>query len=323
MVNSKGPRGARNPFAIASLLDRNFDKSRPEEELSRVFKMSLNEIFSAENTQSPMYADFGDSSLLQGLLRLPPPRNQWQPLSASSPSAWQEIGQGLGKDCYLIASLIALRWANLQTARVKSVASGSVTADFDTNAALSAISVTMGDRVPHAATGVLYARDRDPSDGWTGLIEKAWLIHNFSEPDRNYPSYAHLQHGWSPEPALELLTGNDFEVVAGNSDWATLAPADRNGAFQEPVVMWTTAQTPVPYGVAGDHAYAVLGVSGGYLITVDPFDMLITCNDPEWVVAEAHLLGTPWWKQHRNSRASLRAVPDSAKQYIGGFAVSV
>lgn len=274
--------GVRNPYALAELeLGRRVDWS--SEDTKRVFERAFGQPYETlfdPQYDSPLYdvtSDDDDGSTADGSTRAVEWRDTGTFLDGFP--EFSDPIQGDVEDCYLLAALGAIAWANPRhlVNRVQWIEDDTpdyVRFTFTGDAGRGEdVLVEVTQRLPvKPGSELLYARSRDPYEIWPGVYEKAYAKWK-TGTDGDEPPIDQIGHGSAPitlgelsgvEPTVWFTADNSVDDL-----WEILWKAceSRGNATADPMVAGTydsatEAPDDVSYGganVVASHSYTVLG----------------------------------------------------------------
>ncbi|HEY1460463.1 MAG TPA: C2 family cysteine protease [Casimicrobiaceae bacterium] len=193
--------------------------------------------------------------------------------------------QGSIADCYLISSLIALAWvrppewqALLDGSGVPGAGSSKFRFNFFAADSAPAAAFDAPGDVPFDDQGrQCFARSLDPREGWTSVVEKAYVMQRCGNVSAD-PQPADYQmvgnEGVDPQEACQMLVGGrpkhlrNLELKAV-PNWHHIGDrCDTRGVAFFPTMAWTWDNVSHLQGLTFDrtglipnHAYAVLGTA--------------------------------------------------------------
>lgn len=205
-----------------------------------------------------------------------PPNHTWRDMGDffKDVTEYNDPIQGAVGNCYLIAAMAAVAWADPYTIVHRNRATG--TGETDRTNAIQWHSkggskdapnrmVEVTDKVlVNASNFMPYCRSRDPNEIWPALYEKSfakWILQDTSDvPDITKTA------GGDPAKATAQITGKKPYYWATNNRTADQLSAivrehSANNKTFAPMTAWTYGSGPMYNGsnIAGNHAYTILG----------------------------------------------------------------
>lgn len=202
--------------------------------------------------------------------------------------------QGHVADCYLIAAMIALAWAQpqllksrLRRAGYEPPAKKSFEWSFHDRNGIRRNRRKVSARIPITGTWPRYAKSAHPDEYWPALIEKAYVMEMrplaVDEVEPTPADYQFVSNGSFPHRACQGLVGGHAYIAPlytprGKEIFAKtgiLGP----GVMSKPVMTWTKKSAHTvnsklweDTGLFSSHAYAVLGtMRSGHIVLRNPF----------------------------------------------------
>jgi len=233
----------------------------------------------------------------------------WNPVHAVTvdDASWLDPVQGAIADCYLISAMISVAWTlpvgwvhRLETAKARGSSTNALGFDFYRGPSALAAPTRVPLELPVSdGDQPLYAHSRQASEGWPGLVEKAFVRKvRKLDGEPTTADYAAIGHDkWEPQKAARLLAGGIAKfrtAVTGTAEQGLSAQVralcDGRNVTRLPVMCWTWPNLqhadPVGWTVTGlfhGHAYAVLGTckAGGreFVVLRNPWGGHVFAND--------------------------------------------
>ncbi len=182
--------------------------------------------------------------------------------------------QGAVANCYLIAAMSAVAWAQPYQIKHQTRATGANQQDFvdmiEFNDGGSTATVEVSEALPLRNGNAMYARSSEDNEFWPGVLEKAyakWTTGVGSDkPDITSTAFG------DPVHAIKELVGGSKSYTgtsgtAANSLWSEVRSNSRSYKTFNPGTAWTyssaaAAPSDINYSdanVVANHAYTVLG----------------------------------------------------------------
>jgi hypothetical protein len=254
--------------------------------------------------------------------------------------------QGALGDCYFIAALSSVAWADTYVIAHKTRATGTTQQAFVDMIELydgdKPVKVEVSELLPlnPPANNYIYARSSEKGEIWPAIYEKAYAKWRTNDPG-DKPNYAPIAGG-DPVRAAAQLTGlkRYYYWTAGLSAhdiWQKVRQNSLSRKTFNPVVAWTypsgdKSPDKVNYNNAhlvANHAYSILGwdyVNGQeYVVLRNPwgtYEATLNIAGGTWIAWDAPYYGGPgWWRPVQMATVDgifgLRA--DAFKKYFAGF----
>jgi hypothetical protein len=205
-----------------------------------------------------------------------PPNHTWRDMGDffKDVTEFSDPIQGAVGNCYLIAAISAVAWADPYTIVHRNRATGSGEADrvsgiqwYSKGGSKDAPShmVEVTDKVlVNSSNFMPYCRSRDPNEIWPALYEKAfakWILQDSGDaPDITQTA------GGDPAKATAQITGKTpyyYDTASRTADQLYTVVRSHSISYKTfaPMTAWTYASGPNYTGsnIAANHAYTVLG----------------------------------------------------------------
>jgi hypothetical protein len=202
-------------------------------------------------------------------------------LFGNTPSHLDEV-QGLLGDCYLISSVGSI--ADRAPAAIQNMfiynGDNTWTVRFYVNG--TADYVTVNRMLPVSGGQLVYADYGSLASNasnvlWIPLIEKAYAEwdETGNEGRSNVNTYADIEGGWMADVDAQVLghAASSYNLVTASDQAALVSGMTNNMAVTIGTISSSSSDDSLPYGLYGDHAYAVIGynATAGTFVLYNPW----------------------------------------------------
>lgn len=263
--------------------------------------------------------------------------------------------QGSLADCYFIAALASVAWANPLLISQRPAPKGQA-GKFSDSTAADAISffdsggrhdVSATELLPQVNGSWIYARADDTKELWPGVYEKAFAMWKTGTTSEQ-PDMTKINYGDTVRAGVSLTNGSgsyfptsdvitlpfglgSFDLVSADQIWQTVRAHSLGCRTFHPMMAWTPGKAPagLDYGSAHivlNHAYSILGWD-----YQNGTEYIVLRNPWGWYEATLNVLAGTWtaydvtfWRSTPLSSAGVFAISaETFKQYYQGFGVVV